>query len=51
MNLIEALILGSYVFTAGCYIWVFSIYKQLTNHMNARVKKLEEKVFDDPQGS
>jgi hypothetical protein len=51
MGLLETLLVGSYIFTGTCYAFVFWVYRQLSNHMAARVKKLERAIFgkeDEP---
>ena len=45
MSLLETLILFSYVFTAGCYIWVWTIYRTLSNHYRTRLQELERRVL------
>ena len=53
MGLLEQLIMGSYVFTgvlaaAGARAFHY-LYKQITNHQNTRLSRLEREVFGEEQ--
>lgn len=46
MSLLETLVLASYVFTAGGYVWTWVVYRLLTNHHASRLRELEKRVVD-----
>ena len=41
MTLLETMLLGSYVFTGGAYVWAWRLHRLLTNHLEGRVQELE----------
>ena len=38
MDLLTTLVLGSYVFTAGAYIFVWTVYRLVDNHRRTELK-------------
>jgi hypothetical protein len=38
MDLLQVLVLGSYGFTAGAYVFAWKIYKELSNHQRTALK-------------
>lgn len=42
MDLLTTLVLGSYVFTAGAYIWAWRLHREVTNHQESRLRELEQ---------
>ncbi len=58
-GLLEKLLLGAYLFTAGCYGWAWVLYKSLAakithlhtnhlHHLDERIAALEQKVNQGP---
>ena len=48
MDLITVLVLGSYAFSAGSYIFTWKIYEQLSNHRRAELRlHLNDTCSDD----
>lgn len=56
MTFLETLVLGSYAFTAGAYIFVWRVYNLVINHHRTKLKELEERLSalepdeDEPWG-
>ena len=46
MDLLTTLVLGNYVFTAGCYMFTWRCYRELINH---RRTELRDHLRDDCQ--
>ncbi len=44
MTLLETLILGSYLFTAGAYAFVWRVYRIVTNHQEHKLDKLDQRI-------
>lgn len=44
MDLLTTLVLGSYGFTAGAYIFAWKVYRIVSNHQTTRLEKLERRL-------
>lgn len=48
MDLLTALLLGNFVFTAGAYAWVWTVYlllsKQINNHLRTELNDLKAQL-------
>lgn len=44
MTLHETLILGSYLFTAGGYLFTWRVFREVKNHQTTEIRELQERV-------